>query len=118
MKKKSEPCYLNDFFDMHGHRVAYKRFINGLNTKLSTPVSAEEKIVRLDFRTDFGYGELTELYFVIAEALAVDRFLRRGYTRNMLFRWLCSAEHSNLRKNWPTVERAVNECAALLFNSH
>ena len=97
MEKKNNPKYFNDFIKMSGHRVAYIKFINNLNTKLSTPLSADEKIIRFDFRRDLQYGELQELYRIFAEMLAVKGIINSKYNRNSLYRWICSPEHSNLR---------------------
>ena len=59
--------YLNDLIQLRGHRVAYNKFINSLNQKLTKPITTEQKIAYLDFCSDFVYGEKQELYRIFAE---------------------------------------------------
>ena len=118
MKNINNPQFLKDYFELKGHRVAYKKFVIGLNTKLSTPITVDDQIQRLDFRPDLQYGELQELYRVFAELLAVEGILRRGYSKNSVYRWVCNPEHSNLNKKPQSMERAVREQIALHFNIH
>ena len=114
---RSEHYYFNDFIQLRGHRVAYNKFINSLNQKLATPVSAEQKIGYLDFCSDFVYGEKQELYRIFAELLSVEGILKkgRGNSRKTLFRWVCSASHSNIRIFPQTLERGVSEQLRLHF---
>lgn len=112
--------YFNDFIQLRGHRVAYNKFINSLNTKLATPVTAEQKIDYLDFCSDFVYGEKQELYRIFAELISAEGILRkgRGKSRRALYRWVCSPDHSNLSIFPQTMERGVSEQFRLHFNGH
>ena len=110
--------YFNDFIQLRCHRVAYNKFINNLNQKLATPVSTEQKIGYLDFCSDFVYGEKQELYRIFAELLSVEGILKKGRSksRKALYRWVCSAEHSNIGIIPQTLERGVSEQLRLHFN--
>ena len=98
--------------------MAYNKFIKSLNQMLATPVSMDEKISYLDFRSDFVYGEKQELYRVFAELIAVEGILKKSqdYSRRALYRWVCSPGHSNIGIFPQTLERAVSEQLRLCFN--
>ena len=114
---KSKHYYFNDFIQLRGHRVAYNKFINSINQKLATPVSSEQNIGYFDFCSDFLYGEKQELYRIFAELLSVEGILKkgRGNSRKALFRWVCSASHSNIGIFPQTLERDVSEQLRLHF---
>ena len=98
--------------------MAYNNFINSLNQMLATPVSTEQKVGYLDFRSDFVYGEKQELYRIFAELLSAEGILKkgRGKSRRALYRWVCNADHSNIGIFPQTLERGVSEQLRLYFN--
>ena len=96
--------------------MAYNKFINSLNQKLTKPITTEQKIAYLDFCSDFVYGEKQELYRIFAELLSVEGILKKS--RRTFYRWVCSRDHSNIGIIPQTLERGVSEQLRMHFNGN
>ena len=84
--------------------------IRNLSPLLSTPVHNPLLIERLEFRADMQRGDKGVIYAELATLLhAGPCVLRRGFTKNDLFRWLADPKNSNLGASFYAIQRAVNK---------
>ena len=109
---KWEACLLVDFFRKEYYE-AYDAMIRRLVSEdllLLTPQQNPRLIERLDFRPDLPRGTKKIIYSEIARLLqSGSSVLSPRYTKNDLFRWLTSPQHSNLSEKFQTIKSRVNE---------
>ena len=96
-----------DFFDCD-YYGAYREMIRHLSPMLLTKTENPLLIERLDFRPDLQRGDKGIIYAELARLLrSGPHVLKKGFSKNDLFRWLSDPKHTNLGASFQTIKDAV-----------